>query len=117
MDGWNRCLSHGFMPGIILGLWDVAMPTKPRAFCCFSVPRPRPPPPPDLLLRDFHQDSSSQQPRFSPSTHTSLAWACKGLMHQCRCMALAWLRALPVLLLQWCGVTVTDVLASKHHHT
>jgi hypothetical protein len=62
-NGWNRCLSHGFMPGImrLLGLWDVAMPTKPRAFCGFSVPRPRPPP--DLLLRDFHRDSSSQQPR------------------------------------------------------
>jgi hypothetical protein len=31
---------------------------------------------------------------------------------------MAWLRAfLPVLLLQWCGVTVTDVLASKHRHT
>lgn len=67
------------------------MPTKPRAFCCFPVPRPRVPPdlfsplpPPHTHIPTHtHQQPSRDETRapICQSTHTSLTWACKVLLH------------------------------------
>lgn len=105
MDGWNRCLSHGFMPGIILGFWDVAMPTKSLLllFCPSPSPATRSP----LRERDFHQDSRRRGRQFTKAP--TPPWP--GPARDSCINAAAWhwhagLRALPLVPLHWCrGVT------------